>query len=423
MSCSHPRLAVIGLGYVGLPIAAAFAQKLEVLGFDINPLRIAALKKGEDQTGEVEPSLLHLPGLRFSADPKDLSWADFYIVTVPTPVDMVKHPDFSALKLASSMLGSILKKEDYIVFESTVYPGATEEICIPILEQHSGLKEGVDFHVGYSPERINPGDKEHTFTQIKKVVAANTPHALERIAMVYGMVVEGGIYPVSSIKVAEAAKVIENTQRDLNIALVNELALICERIGIDSAEVLAAAATKWNFLPFKPGLVGGHCIGVDPYYLTYKAQSLGYMPEVILAGRRLNDRMGSYIANRVVRLMAQKNLAISGANVLLLGLTFKENCKDVRNTKVIDMIHELRDYNVQVTVYDPVADKDAALREYGLVVDKKPQEGTFDAIVISVAHTVFKNMGIEAIRALGKPSAVVFDIKSLFSKDTTDGRL
>ena len=423
MSCSHPRLAVIGLGYVGLPIAAAFAQKLEVLGFDINPLRIAALKKGEDQTGEVEPSLLHLPGLRFSADPKDLSWADFYIVTVPTPVDMVKHPDFSALKLASSMLGSILKKKDYIVFESTVYPGATEEICIPILEQHSGLKEGVDFHVGYSPERINPGDKEHTFTQIKKVVAANTPHALERIAMVYGMVVEGGIYPVSSIKVAEAAKVIENTQRDLNIALVNELALICERIGIDSAEVLAAAATKWNFLPFKPGLVGGHCIGVDPYYLTYKAQSLGYMPEVILAGRRLNDRMGSYIANRVVRLMAQKNLAISGANVLLLGLTFKENCKDVRNTKVIDMIHELRDYNVQVTVYDPVADKDAALREYGLVVDKKPQEGTFDAIVISVAHTVFKNMGIEAIRALGKPSAVVFDIKSLFSKDTTDGRL
>ena len=423
MSCSHPRLAVIGLGYVGLPIAAAFAQKLEVLGFDINPLRIAALKKGEDQTGEVEPSLLHLPGLRFSADPKDLSWADFYIVTVPTPVDMVKHPDFSALKLASSMLGSILKKEDYIVFESTVYPGATEEICIPILEQHSGLKEGVDFHVGYSPERINPGDKEHTFTQIKKVVAANTPHALERIAMVYGMVVEGGIYPVSSIKVAEAAKVIENTQRDLNIALVNELALICERIGIDSAEVLAAAATKWNFLPFKPGLVGGHCIGVDPYYLTYKAQSLGYMPEVILAGRRLNDRMGSYIANRVVRLMAQKNLAISGANVLLLGLTFKENCKDVRNTKVIDMIHELRDYNVQVTVYDPVADKDAALREYGLVVDKKPQEGTFDAIVISVAHTVFKNMGVEAIRALGKPSAVVFDIKSLFSKDTTDGRL
>jgi UDP-N-acetyl-D-galactosamine dehydrogenase len=423
VSCSHPRLAVIGLGYVGLPIAAAFAQKLEVLGFDINPLRIAALKKGEDQTGEVEPSLLHLPGLRFSADPKDLSWADFYIVTVPTPVDMVKHPDFSALKLASSMLGSILKKEDYIVFESTVYPGATEEICIPILEQHSGLKEGVDFHVGYSPERINPGDKEHTFTQIKKVVAANTPHALERIAMVYGMVVEGGIYPVSSIKVAEAAKVIENTQRDLNIALVNELALICERIGIDSAEVLAAAATKWNFLPFKPGLVGGHCIGVDPYYLTYKAQSLGYMPEVILAGRRLNDRMGSYIANRVVRLMAQKNLAISGANVLLLGLTFKENCKDVRNTKVIDMIHELRDYNVQVTVYDPVADKDAALREYGLVVDKKPQEGTFDAIVISVAHTVFKNMGVEAIRALGKPSAVVFDIKSLFSKDTTDGRL
>lgn len=423
MSCSHPRLAVIGLGYVGLPIAAAFAQKLEVLGFDINPLRIAALKKGEDQTGEVEPSLLHLPGLRFSADPKDLSWADFYIVTVPTPVDMVKHPDFSALKLASSMLGSILKKKDYIVFESTVYPGATEEICIPILEQHSGLKEGVDFHVGYSPERINPGDKEHTFTQIKKVVAANTPHALERIAMVYGMVVEGGIYPVSSIKVAEAAKVIENTQRDLNIALVNELALICERIGIDSAEVLAAAATKWNFLPFKPGLVGGHCIGVDPYYLTYKAQSLGYMPEVILAGRRLNDRMGSYIANRVVRLMAQKNLAISGANVLLLGLTFKENCKDVRNTKVIDMIHELRDYNVQVTVYDPVADKDAALREYGLVVDKKPQEGTFDAIVISVAHTVFKNMGVEAIRALGKPSAVVFDIKSLFSKDTTDGRL
>ena len=422
MSCSHPRLAVIGLGYVGLPIAAAFAQKLEVLGFDINPLRIAALKKGEDQTGEVEPSLLHLPGLRFSADPKDLSWADFYI-TVPTPVDMVKHPDFSALKLASSMLGSILKKKDYIVFESTVYPGATEEICIPILEQHSGLKEGVDFHVGYSPERINPGDKEHTFTRIKKVVAANTPHALERIAMVYGMVVEGGIYPVSSIKVAEAAKVIENTQRDLNIALVNELALICERIGIDSAEVLAAAATKWNFLPFKPGLVGGHCIGVDPYYLTYKAQSLGYMPEVILAGRRLNDRMGSYIANRVVRLMAQKNLAISGANVLLLGLTFKENCKDVRNTKVIDMIHELRDYNVQVTVYDPVADKDAALREYGLVVDKKPQEGTFDAIVISVAHTVFKNMGVEAIRALGKPSAVVFDIKSLFSKDTTDGRL
>lgn len=423
MSRSHPRLAVIGLGYVGLPIAAAFAQKLEVLGFDINPLRIAALKKGEDQTGEVEPCLLHLPGLRFSADPKDLSWADFYIVTVPTPVDMVKHPDFSALKLASSMLGSILKKEDYIVFESTVYPGATEEICIPILEQHSGLKEGVDFHVGYSPERINPGDKEHTFTRIKKVVAANNPHALERIATVYGMVVQGGIYPVSSIKVAEAAKVIENTQRDLNIALVNELALICERIGIDSAEVLAAAATKWNFLPFKPGLVGGHCIGVDPYYLTYKAQSLGYMPEVILAGRRLNDRMGSYIANRVVRLMAQKNLTISGASVLLLGLTFKENCKDVRNTKVIDMIHELRDYNIQVTVYDPVADKDAALREYGLVVDKKPQKGTFDAIVISVAHTVFKNMGIEAIRALGKPSAVVFDIKSLFSKDTTDGRL
>jgi UDP-N-acetyl-D-galactosamine dehydrogenase len=417
------RLAIIGLGYVGLPIAVAFAEKVDVLGFDINPWRVESLKKGEDQTGEVDSALLRLPRLRFSDDTKDLRWANFYIVTVPTPVDSVKHPDFSALKLASSTIGAVLKKGDYVVFESTVYPGATEEICIPLLEYHSGLKEGSDFHVGYSPERINPGDQEHTFTRIKKVVAANDQQALAHIAKVYGMAVEAGIYPVSSIKVAEAAKVIENTQRDLNIALVNELALICERLHIDTTEVLDAAATKWNFLPFKPGLVGGHCIGVDPYYLTYKAQSLGYMPEVILAGRRMNDRMGAYIANRLVRCMAQKNLPISGARVLVLGLTFKENCKDVRNSKVIDIVHALQDYNMIVNVYDPVADQNAALKEYGLSVEQKPQEGYFDAIIIAVAHRVFIDLGIEAIRRFGKSTSMIFDVKSIFPKHTTDARL
>jgi UDP-N-acetyl-D-galactosamine dehydrogenase len=417
------RLAIIGLGYVGLPIAVAFAEKVDVLGFDINPWRVESLQKGEDQTGEVESALLRLPRLRFSDDTKDLRWANFYIVTVPTPVDSVKHPDFSALKLASSTIGAVLKQGDYVVFESTVYPGATEEICIPLLEYHSGLKEGSDFHVGYSPERINPGDKEHTFTHIKKVVAANDQKALAHIAKVYGMVVQAGIYPVSSIKVAEAAKVIENTQRDLNIALANELALICERLHIDTTEVLDAAATKWNFLPFRPGLVGGHCIGVDPYYLTYKAQSLGYMPEVILAGRRMNDRMGAYIANRLVRCMAQKNLPISGARVLVLGLTFKENCKDVRNSKVSDMVHALQDYNMIVNVYDPVADQNAALKEYGLSVEQKPQEGYFDAIIIAVAHRVFIDLGIDAIRRFGKSTSLIFDVKSVFPKHATDERL
>ena len=417
------RLAIIGLGYVGLPIAVAFAEKVDVLGFDINPWRVESLQKGEDQTGEVESALLRLPRLRFSDDTKDLRWANFYIVTVPTPVDSVKHPDFSALKLASSTIGAVLKQGDYVVFESTVYPGATEEICIPLLEYHSGLKEGSDFHVGYSPERINPGDKEHTFTHIKKVVAANDQKALAHIAKVYGMVVQAGIYPVSSIKVAEAAKVIENTQRDLNIALANELALICERLHIDTTEVLDAAATKWNFLPFRPGLVGGHCIGVDPYYLTYKAQSLGYMPEVILAGRRMNDRMGAYIANRLVRCMAQKNLPISGARVLVLGLTFKENCKDVRNSKVSDMVHALQDYNMIVNVYDPVADQNAALKEYGLSVEQKPQEGYFDAIIIAVAHRVFIDLGIGAIRRFGKSTSLIFDVKSVFPKHATDERL
>ena len=419
------RLAIIGLGYVGLPIAVAFAEKVDVLGFDINPWRVESLQKGEDQTGEVESALLRLPRLRFSDDTKDLRWANFYIVTVPTPVDSVKHPDFSALKLASSTIGAVLKQGDYVVFESTVYPAGNADLGPAAVCNASPLRRHARICADHrpqgsactsaAPERINPGDKEHTFTHIKKVVAANDQKALAHIAKVYGMVVQAGIYPVSSIKVAEAAKVIENTQRDLNIALANELALICERLHIDTTEVLDAAATKWNFLPFRPGLVGGHCIGVDPYYLTYKAQSLGYMPEVILAGRRMNDRMGAYIANRLVRCMAQKNLPISGARVLVLGLTF--------NSKVSDMVHALQDYNMIVNVYDPVADQNAALKEYGLSVEQKPQEGYFDAIIIAVAHRVFIDLGIDAIRRFGKSTSLIFDVKSVFPKHATDERL
>ena len=418
------KIAVIGLGYVGLPLAVEFGKQHSVIGFDINASRIAALMSGTDHTLEVSNEELAVAiHLRYSSDIQTLKDCNFFIVTVPTPIDSSKQPDLTPLITASKAIGSLLKKDDIVVYESTVYPGATEEVCVPVLEEVSGLILNQDFYAGYSPERINPGDKEHRVTNILKVTAGSTPEAADFIDEVYNLIVTAGTHKAPSIRVAEAAKVIENTQRDVNIALINELAVIFNKMGIDTEAVLKAAGTKWNFLPFRPGLVGGHCIGVDPYYLTHKAQAIGHNPEIILAGRRLNDSMGDYVVTQLIKTMIKKRIQVEGAKVLVLGLSFKENCPDVRNTKVIDIVHELQKYNVEIDVHDPWIDANEAKREYSIIPIAQPVLNQYDGIILAVAHEQFIKMGIEKIRALGKDNHVLYDLKYLFTKEDTDIRL
>ena len=418
------RVAVIGLGYVGLPLAVELSAKYATLGFDVKASRIAELQDGRDSTLEVSTEELKCArNLAFVSDPELLREANTYIVTVPTPIDEHKRPDMSALISASTLIGHVIAPNDVVIYESTVYPGATEEICLPVIEAVSGLTFNKDFFAGYSPERINPGDKSHRLPDITKVTSGSTPEAAEFVDQLYGSIITAGTHRASSLKVAEAAKVIENTQRDLNIALINELALIFERMGLDTEEVLAAAGTKWNFLPFRPGLVGGHCIGVDPYYLTHKAQEIGYHPEIILAGRRINDRMGGYIADRLVKLMTRASINMVGARVLILGLSFKENCPDIRNTKVVDVIRALEDYNASVDVYDPWVSPDEAMKEYAIKLVEQPERDSYDAIVLAVAHREFKAMGAEQIRSLGKQRYVLFDVKNTLPKSAVTARL
>jgi len=418
------RIGLVGLGYVGLPLAVEFGRQFDTIGFDVNLARVAELQAGRDSTLEVEPeALAQTARLSFTSDPEKLADCNVYIVTVPTPIDDYKRPDLTPLIAASRTIGDLIKKGDVVIYESTVYPGATEEVCVPVLERHSGLTYNQDFFAGYSPERINPGDKEHRVTTILKVTSGSTPEVAEFVDALYKQVITAGTHRASSIRVAEAAKVIENTQRDVNIALINELALIFNRLGIDTLEVLEAAGTKWNFLPFRPGLVGGHCIGVDPYYLTHKAQEIGYHPEVILAGRRINDGMGAYVAERVVKIMTQRRIHVADANVLIMGLTFKEDCPDLRNTRVIDIIKEFQGYHAQVDVYDPWVNKEEAEHEYGITPLAELEPGKYDAIILAVGHQQFKAMGIERIRALGRPQVIVFDVKYLFPADRVDARL
>ncbi|HNW64571.1 MAG TPA: Vi polysaccharide biosynthesis UDP-N-acetylglucosamine C-6 dehydrogenase TviB [Piscinibacter sp.] len=418
------KLAIIGLGYVGLPLAVEFAKKRSVVGFDINQARIDALKTGHDATLEVsDEELREATGLQYSANLQDLAACNTFIVTVPTPIDEHKQPDLTPLVKASETIGKVLKKGDIVIYESTVYPGATEEDCVPVLEKFSGLKFNVDFYAGYSPERINPGDKEHRVSTIKKVTSGSTPEVAELVDQLYRQIIVVGTHKAESIKVAEAAKVIENTQRDVNIALINELAIIFNKMGIDTEAVLQAAGSKWNFLPFRPGLVGGHCIGVDPYYLTHKAQSIGYHPEIILAGRRLNDGMGAYVVSQLVKAMLKRRITVEGARVLVMGLTFKENCPDLRNTRIVDIVKELGEYNIQADVFDPWVDVAEAQHEYGLTPIEAPEQGVYDAIIVGVAHQQFKDMGAEAIRALGKPEHVVYDLKYVMPRNAADLRL
>ena len=418
------KLAIVGLGYVGLPLAVEFGKKMPTVGFDINTPRVKELQAGKDSTLEVEPELLkEATQLSYTADVKAIADCNVYVVTVPTPIDEFKTPDLSPLEKASEMLGKILKKGDVVIFESTVYPGATEEVCVPIMEQHAGLTYNKDFYVGYSPERINPGDKEHRVTNILKVTSGSTPEIADYVDSLYQTVITAGTHKASSIRVAEAAKVIENTQRDVNIALINELSLIFNKLGIDTLEVLEAAGTKWNFLPFRPGLVGGHCIGVDPYYLTHKATAIGYHPEVILSGRRINDGMGEYITDTVVKMMIKKKQPVVDGKVLILGLTFKENCPDLRNTRIVDIISAFESYNANVDVYDPWVSKEEAQHEYGITPIDEPKPGTYDAVVLAVAHEQFVAMGADKIRALGKKGAVLYDVKSILPKDKVDARL
>ncbi|MDN5566287.1 MAG: Vi polysaccharide biosynthesis UDP-N-acetylglucosamine C-6 dehydrogenase TviB [Psychrobacter sp.] len=424
MNINNLKIAVIGLGYVGLPLAVEFGKKVSVVGFDINADRIAELKAGTDHTLEVSnEELTQAMHLSYSSDMEELKDCNFYIVTVPTPIDAHKQPDLTPLIKASTAIGSLLKANDIVVYESTVYPGATEEVCIPVLEQVSGLTFNQGFYAGYSPERINPGDKTHRVTNILKVTAGSTPEIADLVDDVYNLIITAGTHKAPSIKVAEAAKVIENTQRDVNIALINELAVIFNKMNIDTEAVLTAAGTKWNFLPFRPGLVGGHCIGVDPYYLTHKAQAIGYNPEIILAGRRLNDSMGEYVVTQLVKNMIKKRIQVEGAKVLILGLSFKENCPDVRNTKIIDIVHELEEYNIEVDVYDPWVEIVSAQREYDITPIDKPVADQYDGIILAVAHEQFIDMGIENIRALGKDDHVLYDLKYIFAKDDTDIRL
>ena len=424
MKINDLNIAIIGLGYVGLPLAVELGRKFPTIGFDIKKPRVQELLSGHDSTREVAPEdLSNSPQLRFSSEPEDLKDCNFFIVAVPTPIDKHKQPNLRPLEGASSLVGKALSKGDIVVYESTVFPGATEDICVPILEKESSLLFNTDFSVGYSPERINPGDKEHSLTTITKVTAGSNQVAADLIDKLYATIVSAGTYKASSIKVAEAAKVIENTQRDVNIALVNELSLIFNRMGIDTNEVLDAASTKWNFLPFRPGLVGGHCIGVDPYYLTHKAQETGYNPEMILAGRRINDNMGSYVVSRVVKLMLQKQLHIKGANILILGLTFKENCPDIRNTKVVDVIHEFESYGVELDIYDPWVDKEEAQAEYGIPLVQEPDPEKYDGVILCVAHEEFQSKGVNWINSLRKKASILFDVKNCLPLHEVDGRL
>lgn len=425
MNLVDVRLAVIGLGYVGLPLAVEFGKNRETVGFDIDLKRIDSLVLGMDKTLEVDSSeLTSAKHLIFTSDIESLRKSNCYIVTVPTPIDEFKRPDLTPLLRASETIGTVLKKGDLVIYESTVYPGCTEDDCVPILEKISALRFNVDFFVGYSPERINPGDKEHKVTTIKKVTSGSTPEAADLVDNLYKEIILAGTHKAPTIKVAEAAKVIENTQRDVNIALINELALIFNKMNIDTEAVLQAAGSKWNFLPFKPGLVGGHCIGVDPYYLTHKAESIGYHPEVILAGRRINDGMACYVADQTVKLMLLKGLPVLGSKVLVLGFTFKENCPDVRNTKVIDIVKALQGYNVQVDVYDPWVDVSEALHEYGLhCLGYEPLKGHYDAVILAVGHNQFITMGVDGVKSFGRQDAVIYDVKSLLPLGTADGRL
>ncbi|WP_396586883.1 Vi polysaccharide biosynthesis UDP-N-acetylglucosamine C-6 dehydrogenase TviB [Bermanella sp. R86510] len=418
------NLAVIGLGYVGLPLAVEFGKKRPVVGFDIDTNRISELNTGQDHTLEVDANeLKEAVHLSYTSEVENLRYCNCYIVTVPTPIDDFKRPDLTPLIKASQMLGQVLNKGDIVIYESTVYPGATEEDCVPILEQVSGLRFNKDFFCGYSPERINPGDKEHRVTSIKKVTSGSTPEIAELVDSLYREIIVAGTHKATSIRVAEAAKVIENTQRDVNIALINELALIFDKMGIDTQAVLEAAGTKWNFLPFRPGLVGGHCIGVDPYYLTHKAQSLGYHPEIILAGRRINDGMGRYVVSQLVKAMLKKRIQVDGAKVLVLGFAFKENCPDLRNTKVIDIIHELNDYGVNSDVYDPWVDVHEAQEEYGITPVAALNKETYDAVVLAVGHDQFKSLGVNGIKKLTKPLSVIYDLKYVFEAQDVDMRL
>jgi len=418
------KIGIVGLGYVGLPLAVALSQRYPAIGFDIDTARIAELGEGRDSSLEVEPDELRAAtALSFTSSVDDIAACNVYIVTVPTPINDHKEPDLFPLESSSRALGGVLKPGDIVVYESTVYPGATDEVCVPILEQVSGLAFNRDFFVGYSPERINPGDKEHRLATIKKVTSGSTPEVADFVDALYASIVTAGTHKASSIRVAEAAKVIENTQRDVNIALINELALIFNRLGIDTQEVLEAAGSKWNFLPFRPGLVGGHCIGVDPYYLTHKAQEIGYHPEIILAGRRLNDSMAAYVAGRVIKLMLRRHCVSDNSRVLILGLTFKENCPDLRNTRVVDIVAELTDYGIAPDVFDPWVDPQEAHREYGIEPIAEPEQGAYDAIVLAVSHREFAQLGVERIRAFGKPGAILYDVKHLFPADAVDGRL
>lgn len=424
LTLKDTRIGVVGLGYVGLPLAVTFGRELPTTGFDIDEARIAELEAGRDSTLEVDADELQGANLlTFSSSPDVLAECNVYIVTVPTPIDSAKVPDLRPLESASRTVGKALSKGDVVIYESTVYPGATEEVCVPILEQMSGLKFNEDFFAGYSPERINPGDKEHRFETIVKVTAGSTPEAAELVDALYASVVTAGTHRASSIRVAEAAKVIENTQRDVNIALINELAMIFARLGIDTQEVLEAAGSKWNFLPFRPGLVGGHCIGVDPYYLTHKSQEIGYHPAMILAGRRINDNMGLYVADQVARLMMRKRIHVAGSRILVLGLTFKENCPDLRNTKVVDVIRELRELGADVDVHDPWVDTDEALKEYGINLVPELIDGTYDAVILAVAHRQYAKLGAGRIHALGREPHVLYDVKQMLPAIDVDGRL
>ena len=424
MDSEKISIAVIGLGYVGLPLAVEFGKHFNTVGFDIDENRIRELAAGQDRTLEVDSDALKAAAkLNYTADSEKLADANIYIVTVPTPIDKHKNPDLTPLRKASELIGRYLSSDDIVIYESTVFPGATEEICVPILAAQSELQFNKDFYIGYSPERINPGDKKHGVTSIQKVTSGSTPAIADFVDDLYKTIITAGTYKASSVKVAEAAKVIENTQRDVNIALINELAMIFNRMNIDTEEVLKAAGTKWNFLPFRPGLVGGHCIGVDPYYLTHKATEIGYHPEMILAGRRINDDMGSYVVDRITRIMTQNRIHIVDSKILILGLTFKENCPDLRNTRVIDIINNFTDQHANVDVYDPWADAIEAREVYGFKPLSEPVENSYDAIVLAVSHQEFIDLGVDAIRKFGKPEHVLFDIKYMFPAEQTDGRL
>ena len=418
------KLAIIGLGYVGLPLAVEFGKKRSVVGFDINRKRISELKAGNDSTLETtEEELLEAKHLIYTTNPEDLKAANCFIVTVPTPIDAHNRPNLTPLIKASEIVGKALKKDDIVIYESTVYPGATEEDCVPILEKHSGLTFNKSFYCGYSPERINPGDKEHRLTNIKKVTSGSTSKITDLVDALYNEIITAGTHKAESIRVAEAAKVIENTQRDINIALINELAIIFNKMGIDTQAVLEAAGSKWNFLPFRPGLVGGHCIGVDPYYLTHKAETIGYHPHIILAGRRLNDGMGAYVVSQLIKAMIRRSIQIEGANVLVMGLTFKENCPDLRNTRVVDIVNEMKNYKCNVDVYDPWVDRAEVQNEYGLTPVEAPNQGKYDAVILTVAHDKIRDMGAKKIRNFCKENHLLYDLKHIFSKNETDLRL